>query len=167
MEQPEREAPSRPVPPRSTEPVPWSTLGVVIVSLLLPAGGAILTITNLHRLHQIERMPARRQTIALLAVFAIGYSILLALTPMNSAGSQSIDGTASLILSIGVGAASYLALRRPFQTWRSRSTTRTAPWLKALGIAFLYQLLTLLLAVPVYFVLTAVGDAMSGGTMKT
>ena len=138
----QRQAESRP---------PWSPLSVTVISLILPTGGAILTVLNLQRLRQIDRRDARRMTIALVALFALALTSLILLAGFGSDGRPRIDPTAVEVLSLGVAFASYAVQRRPFRAWRlSNLRARTSPWLAALGVAAVYHLVTVAAWLPLF-----------------
>src|SRR5947209_17156325 len=128
---------------------PWSPLSVSFITLLLPAGGAILTIRNLQRLQTIDSEKARELIIASVWVFAVGIVILLLLAPSGTSG-PSTSGDTTAVLGGGMAVVSYLVQRTAFRTWRlEHRTTRTSSWLAAAGTAALFTVVTLVAAVPV------------------
>jgi hypothetical protein len=132
---------------------PWSPVAISIISFLFPAGGAVLTIQNLRRLRQLDAPTARQMTYAIVGIFALGFGLLLLLAGGGTKGKlgvNSIDPNAATALSIGIAAASYVVQRLPFRSWRtSNAQTRTSPWLGALGMAVLYEIVVAFCAVPV------------------
>ena len=142
---------------------PWSPLSVSVIALLLPAGGAVLTIFNLQRLRAIDADKARELIIACIGVFAVGIVALLWLDPSRSNG-QSINGDATGILGGGIAVVSYMMQRAAFLTWRRENKTkRTGSWLAALGTAAIYSLVTLAAAVPVMLVSMAAAGLSGHG----
>src|SRR5947209_13790773 len=95
---------------------PWSPLSVSFITLLLPAGGAILTIRNLQRLQTIDSHQARELIIASIGVFAVGIVILLRLEPAGSQG-QGVNGDATGVLGCGMAFVSYGVQRTAFRSW--------------------------------------------------
>ena len=135
-----------------------------MIALLLPAGGAVLTIFNLQRLRAIDAGKARELIIACIGVFAVGIVVLLLLDPSRSTG-QSINGDATGILGGGIAIVSYVMQRAAFLSWRRENKTkRTGSWLAALGTATIYSLLTLVAAVPVMLVAMAAAGLSGHGT---
>jgi hypothetical protein len=131
---------------------PWSPLSVSVIALLLPAGGAILTIRNLERLQAIDSKKAKELIIASISVFAVGIVILLLLDPARS-GGRSTNGDATAVLGGGMAIISYLVQRAAFLSWRRKNlTVRTGSWLAAVGTAAIFSLVTLGAAVPVMLV---------------
>jgi hypothetical protein len=123
-----------------------------VIALLLPAGGAILTIRNLQRLQAIDSKKARELIIASIAVFAIGIVILLLLDPARS-GGRGANADATVVLGGGMAIISYLVQRAAFRSWRRENgAVRTGSWLAAVGTAAVYSLVTLGAAVPVMLV---------------
>lgn len=155
------------LPKRSTvimrgDRAPWTALGVGLITLLLPAGGALLTIQNLRYLGQIDPREARRLTLAAIAIFAVGLSVLLLFATPTKNGVPQVDSNSALVLSLGTALASYAVQRAPFQKWRIANTgVRTSWWLMGLGIAVLYQVFVVLVAVIVLLVATH-GRATTG-----
>jgi hypothetical protein len=145
----------------SNSGTPWSPLSVSVIALMLPAGGAILTIRNLQRLQTIDSEKARELIIASVGVFAIGIVILLLLAPMGTSG-PSTNGDATAVLGGGMAVVSYLVQRTAFRTWRlEHRSMRTGSWLAAVGTAALFTVVTLVAAVPV--MLVAMLTAAMGG----
>jgi hypothetical protein len=136
----------------SNSGAPWSPLSVSVIALLLPAGGAILTIRNLQRLHSIDAEKARELIIASVGVFAVGIVILLLLAPLGTSG-PSTSGDTTAVLGGGMAVVSYLVQRPAFRAWRlEHRTTRTGSWMAAVGTATLFTVVTLVAAVPVMLV---------------
>lgn len=155
----------RQVSPRGGESAdrpPWSPILVTALAFLLPPGGAILTVWNLHRLGELDRPTAVRALIALVAVLSVGF-VVLAIASLRAGGAGGgIDANASTIISVGIAAASYLAQRRPYRTWRaSHARTRTSSLLAGIGYAVLATVAWL---IPVSIVL-AIAQAVSGGKL--
>jgi hypothetical protein len=142
-------------------------MSVSLISLVLPAGGAILTIANLYRLRQIDAEAAKRLTLAAYVIVALGYAGLLLSTPYKASGGllQSADAGGGTVLSFGVFVASYIVQRAPFRTWRkSHERTPTSSWLAAVGRAAVYSLITFVAVVP--FFLAGVALGLGGGVVK-
>lgn len=136
----------------SSPGTPWSPLSVSFITLLLPAGGAILTIRNLQRLQTIDSKKARELIIASIGVFAVGIVILLRLSPAGSHG-QGMTPDTTTVLGGGMAVVSYVVQRAAFRSWRqAHDTVRTGPWLPAVATAGIYSLVTLGAAVPVMLV---------------
>ena len=147
-------------------PPPWSPLSVSLIALLLPPGGAVLTILNLQRLRAVDASLARQLTVALIGVYILGITALFLVSPKGPRGVPSPDSDVTTVLYGGVALASYIVQRQPFQSWRTAHLrTRTGPWVGALGIAFMYTLLTLVAFVPLYLLLSAVA-LPAGGTVR-
>ncbi len=151
---------------RITNPVPanrapWSPISVCLSALLFPAfpaGAAILTIRNLERLGQLERPIARQLIVVTVAVFALGFGLLVAFSHKSSAGVPTVDPGVAYILSIGVCIASYLVQRLPFRAWRAaNSRTRPSSWLAAIGMSAVYELIVLLITIPILTLALLVG----------
>lgn len=129
--------------------VPWSPLTVALISFLLPAGGAVLTIRNMARLQQIDRTTVTELTVVTMAVFAIGFTALLVAGQPDPTKPASLDANVSAVLSFGTAVASYAVQRPAFVVWRrSHVRIRTGPWFRALGMALIYTLLILLAVLP-------------------
>ncbi len=136
----------------SNQGTPWSPLSVSLITLLLPAGGAILTIRNLQRLQTIDSQKARELIIASIGVFAVGIVILLRLDPAGAQG-QGVNGDTTGVLGCGMAVVSYVVQRTAFRSWReAHHTVRTGPWFPAVATAGIYSLVTLGAAVPVMLV---------------
>src|SRR5690348_1230683 len=105
--------------PRSTgmRP-PWSPLSITLISLLLPAGGAILTIRNMQRLNAIDSKGARELTFAAIGVFAVGIAVLFIVARRATAASGATGDTGAF-LGFGTAMASYIVQQRPFHAWRT------------------------------------------------
>jgi hypothetical protein len=111
----------------------------------------VITVWNLHRFSQLDPARMRRQSAAVIAVFALGLALLLVLAPPSANGVPAIDANASSVLSVGIALACFFAQRRAYQSWRARNLqTRTSSWLGALGWAFVFSLLTAVVVLPVY-----------------
>lgn len=143
----------------SSSGTPWSPLSVSAIALLLPAGGAVLTIQNLLRLRVIEPEQAKQLMFAAIGVFAVGIVVLLQVDLARSGGASGTSD-ATGVLGGGMAIVSYLVQRAPFRAWRVQHTTvRTASFLGAVGTAVLFSLLTLCAAVPVMVVALLAGGA--------
>jgi len=130
---------------------PWSPLGVAGITLLLPPGGAILTVLNLRRLNELDAALTRQLIAAVIAVFALGSATLLVLTMPRPGTVGAADSSASSILSVGIALASYLAQRSSFLRWRvSHTRARTSSLLSAVGVALVSTLVWIVIAVPLY-----------------
>lgn len=142
---------------------PWSPVSVTLMTFLLPAGGAVLTILNLRRLGEVPEPHSRRLVSAAVGLFALGYCTLIALA-QTGARTDRLDSNAVVVLSVGVALASFLAQRSAYRTWStSHSRSRTGSWRGAFGVAVIYQLVTVLVSVPVYLVVVAI-VFFAGGT---
>lgn len=130
---------------------PWSPLTISLLALVFPAGAAVLTIRNLQRLLDLDPKDVRKLTIAVIAVFSIGLATLFLAAHKDSKGIPNLDPNAQTVLSAGVAIVSYAVQRTPFRNWRARhSTTRANSWLAAIGVALLYQVVAVGLAVPLF-----------------
>lgn len=118
---------------------PWSPLLVGFITLFLPAGGIVLAIRNLHRLGQVEARVATHLVWATVAIFTVGYATLTLTAPRGADGVPRLDSNAVAFLAAALGMAAYLTLRQPFRLWRSRSSSRSANALPAIGTALVYQ----------------------------
>lgn len=128
---------------RSESRPPWSLISVTIITLLLPAGGAVVTVLNLHRLGRVDAKVLRQRIALVLSVLVLGFTILFSVLGTKGGTIPAPDPVATTILSVGIAWASYIAQQTSFRAWRStHSQEGTSPWLYALGLAFLYQLLT-------------------------
>lgn len=97
----------------------------------------------------------------MLVIFALGYGTLVALAPMSPGSMSSQDTTESALVSIAVALGSYIVQFRPYRQYRADTSSPGGSWLQAIGLAFAYEVITLLLAVPV----TAVVHVMLGGRL--
>ena len=143
---------------------PWSPISVSIISFVLPAGGAILTIANLHRLKVLDAQSAQRTTAIAYIVLALGYTgLLLSASHKGSTGIfATSDAGGSTVLSVGVAIVSFLVQRDPFRAWRkSHEQVRTSPWLGGVGRALIYTVIAFAIAFP--FVLAGVALGLGGG----
>ena len=137
---------------------PWSPMMVSLIALFLPAGGAVLTVLNLQRLKEIDTATARLLAGVAVAVFIVGLASLFAGARRGASGGPQIDSTAATLLSFGVAVASYGVQRLPFRHWRVANTSsRTSSWLSGIGIAAVYQVVVVALAVPLVLIATAMG----------
>lgn len=128
---------------------PWAPLSVSLTALLFPAGAAVLTVRNLERLGHIDAATARQLSAAVVGISAIGLTALVFFASRGGNGSPHIDSSVAYVLTIGVGGASYLAQRLPFRVWRTgHARSPLGHWLTALGMSGLYEVVTLLVAIP-------------------
>jgi hypothetical protein len=152
----------RPAVRRSRVIAPWRPLTVSILAFALPAGGAMLTVRNLERLQQLTPQAARRLLYLIVAVFAIGLSLLVLVAQRDKSGQFVIDSDALLIVSAGVATASYLAQRAPFRLWQSQHPTeRGGSLLEAIWLVIVYNVVSALLALP----LVLIAAQLSGGNL--
>jgi hypothetical protein len=129
---------------------------VTIIAFLLPPGGAVVTIWNLHRFSQLDSVRTRQLTIAVIGIFALGFALLLGLATPTANGVPAIDANASSILSVGIALACFVAQRSAYRMWRARNLrTRTSSWLGAFGWAVVFSLLTAIAALPVYAIVAS------------
>lgn len=129
---------------------------MTIIAFLLPAGGAVVTVWNLHRFSQLDSGRARHLAIAVVVVFALGIALLLGLTPRKANGVPITDANASSVLSFGVALACFVTQRSPYRSWRAQNVqARTSPWPGAFGWALAFTMLTVVLALPAYAVLSS------------
>ncbi|GAC1402879.1 MAG: hypothetical protein NVSMB52_16830 [Chloroflexota bacterium] len=143
---------------RSDDRPPWSPLSVSLIAFLLPAGGAILTIRNLHRLKQINDIDARRLIVTVSGVCIIGYVLMFSFVPHGAKFLQQPDSNAAALLSCGIALASYAVQRLPFRSWRSENArTKTSAWLPGIGLAALYQFGTLIATVLLVLIASGFG----------
>lgn len=118
---------------------PWSVITVSVIAFLLPPGGALLTVRNLARLRESDRRRAGELTAVVFALYAAGFTVLLLLVAPHGGDPAPLAPEVSLVLSIGTALASYLALQRPYQEWRTaHRTAKPASVLSALITAVLY-----------------------------
>lgn len=142
---------------RQSEPrPPWSPLSVALIALLLPPGGAVLTMRNLQRLGDIDDQSARWLTVAIVTVFALGYAALIVIATAQSTrtSAEQIDAGALTVLQFGVALASYVVQRLPYRQWRS-AHLRTANG----------SLLSGLLVVAIYSFVSYVAAAFVSGAL--
>ena len=117
---------------------------MALIALLLPPGGAALTVRNLQRLGDIDETSARWLTVAVTAVFALGYAALIVITVGQSQGKsvQSADASAT-VLDFGVGLASYIVQRLPYRHWRgTHHRAPTGSLVSALAVVAIYGLVS-------------------------
>jgi hypothetical protein len=145
---------------------PWSPLSVSVISLLLPAGGAIVTVRNLQRLGQLDASHTRKLTIAVAAVFALGYAGLAAVSVPRANGTVQTDAGVSYIMGIGTAVASYVVQSSSYRAWRvAHPTIRTDSVVRGIGVAVIYYLVTLVAAAvlaPLYLGIATVVSSLSG-----
>jgi len=146
-----------PATPAAPETRPWSPLAVTLITFFLPAGGAILTVRNLARLGSLRADEAKSAGWALVGIFGLGMGALLSLSPVASDGMPRLDPNLTSGLYLAITIAAYLAQRGAWISWRNRNpNSRGGPWLRAIGVALLYQVLAVIVAVPVYVILASV-----------
>lgn len=144
--------------PRPDVRPPWSPVAVSLLSLLLPAGGAILTVRNLQLMRQLDPPLTRRLSIAIIVAFALGLSALILLGHPSHGGVPQVDSTSLSILAWGTGLSSYIVQYRPFRSWRgAHARQRVGNWLVALGFAVLYQIVAVVLATPLVVAALLIG----------
>ena len=144
---------------------PWTPVSVAIISFFLPAGGAVVTIRNLHRLRELDPRATRDLSVAVVLIFALGLTALISFARRSATGAPSLDTSASGTLQFGVALVSFLCQRAPFRTWRlSNGGTRTSSWTGAVGQAALYTLITVLATLPLYTMaqLLGIGTPIAG-----
>ncbi|MBV9282289.1 MAG: hypothetical protein JOZ41_19580 [Chloroflexi bacterium] len=126
----------------------------MVIALLLPAGGTVVTILNLQRMSQLTTRMARQLAVAAILIIAIGFLILILLAGQDTSELPADSGTL-FIITVGVALASFMAQRAPFRAWLAgHRGTRVSSWYGALGLAIVYQLVTGLV--------TAVADVVVG-----
>ena len=151
------------VTPSATESPPWSILVVTLITFLLPAGGAILTIRNLARLGSLGLSEAKTSSWILVAVFGAGTGILLSLSPVDREGLPRPDPNMTSAVYLAITFAAYLVQRRPYMTWRIQNRQhRQEWWVKGFGIALVYQIFAVVAAVPIYVLAVTI----SGGRIS-
>lgn len=128
---------------------PWSPLSVSIITFLLPAGGAVLTVQNLARLREGDPPRLRWQTAGVVVIYAVGLAIILALAPIQAGVPRLDDGTYTII-QVGFAIAAYAVQRAPFRAWALRQASGTSAWTSGVLTALVYQIVAILLTVPVY-----------------
>lgn len=141
---------------RSQSTRPWSPLSVSLITFFLPAGGAVLTIQNLARLQTVNPLQARRQTIEIVILYALGFAIILSLAPIQAGGTPRLDAGTYSVIQFGFAAAAYAVQRGPFRAWKVKQTSGTSAWTSGVLTALIYQLLAIFITVPVYAGVAAV-----------
>ncbi|GAC1443017.1 MAG: hypothetical protein NVSMB52_00880 [Chloroflexota bacterium] len=143
---------------KSDDRPPWSPLSVSLITFLLPAGGAILTVRNLHRLKQINEADSRRLMAAVTGVCILGYVLMFSFVPHGTKFLQQPDSNAAAFLSCGIALASYAVQRLPFRSWRSENLrARTSAWLPGIGLAAMYQFAALVITVLIVLIASGFG----------
>lgn len=143
--------------------IPWSPLSVAVISFILPAGGAVLTLHNLRRLHILDEAQMRPFTIGVILVYAFGMSILLALGPTQASGTPQLDPDAYSVVQFGFAAAAYLVQRAPYRLWHKSNVGRPGSWTSGVVTSLIYQFLGILATVPIYAVIAVfVSAGLSG-----
>lgn len=127
---------------QSNAPAPWSPTGVSIIAFFLPPGGSVLTVWNLQRLGQFDNISARQQILVVMAVFALGFTVLLSVVPIKGGSVPQFDTSAVRLVNFGTAIASYLVQRPRFLSWKNaHKRVRSGSVLSAIGIAVLYTVL--------------------------
>lgn len=140
---------------------PWSPFSVTLIALMLPPGGAALTVWNLARLQVIDRRLARQLTVAVLVIFTLGMGTLLGVAPSRTGTVPTVDPGAFYVLSIGVAIASSVSQRAAFRSWRSAHVqSPTSSFLVATCVALVYSFAVAMISVPIYLI---VGQLFSMG----
>jgi hypothetical protein len=135
---------------------PWSLALVTFIAFFLPAGGAVLAVRNMARMGEIDARRSIELTVALLAVFAAGYSALLLAAQPSPSQPSDLSPAVTALLSIGTAGGTFLFQRTDFLEWRrDHPQAQTARWYGAIGWGIVYQLLTAIIAIP-FFLLLAV-----------
>jgi hypothetical protein len=129
---------------------PWSPLSVSLITFILPAGGAVLTIQNLARLQIVNSLTARRQAVGVVLLYGLGFAIILALAPVQADGVPRLDAGTYSVVQFGFAAAAYLVQRGPFRAWVAKQTSGTSHWTSGVLTAVIYQLLATVITVPIY-----------------
>lgn len=144
-----------------TDPTrPWSPLSVSLITFLLPAGGAVLTVHNLARLRETDSAGVRRESIAVVLLYAFGFALILTTAPIQADGIPQLDSGTYSVIQFGLAIAAYIAQRVPFRMWTEKHARQTSAWTSAVLTALIYQLLAIFITVPVYVgVISLVGSA--------
>lgn len=138
---------------------PWSLALVTFIAFFLPAGGAVLAVRNMARLGEIDARRSTELTVATLVVFAAGYSALVLVAQPSSSQQPNLSPAVTGLLSLGTAAGAFLFQRPAFVKWRSADPGgRTDPWYKAVGWGVVYQLLTLVVGIPVVLILAIIAS---------
>lgn len=147
---------------------PWSPFSISVISLILPAGGAVLTVLNIARMQTVRPRHVRELALATMVVFAIGLTILFTLATPAPGRQPTLDSGVSLVLSVGTAVASYVAQREPRARWRRQHpNARSSSVLTAVAWSCIYTLATALLAVPLRLIiaLIAYGTGWASGQL--
>jgi hypothetical protein len=84
-----------------------------------------------------------RETIATIAVFTIGLSIVITLAEVRGGTPETIQPAVLTVIEIGTSLACYFTLRPAYVEWRRRNPNApSASWLSAVGTTLLYGLVT-------------------------
>lgn len=145
-----REAFVRSLLDRTKSNAPWSPLSVAVITFILPAGGAVLTVHNLARIQGGDNSQVRRQTVGIVLLFALGLAIILALAPVQSNGAPRLDTDTYTVVQFGVAVAAYVVQRAPFRAWHQSHVVRPSAWTTGVLTALIYQFLAILATVPIY-----------------
>jgi hypothetical protein len=138
---------------------PWSLALVTMIAFFLPAGGAVLAVRNMARLGEIDARRSTELTVATLVVFAAGYSVLVLVAHPTSSQQPNPSPAATGLLSLGTAFGAFLFQRRAFARWRNADPgRRTEAWYKAVGWGIAYQLLTLVVGIPVVLILAIIAS---------
>lgn len=129
---------------------PWSPLSVSLITFILPAGGAVLTIQNLARMQIVNSQKARRQTMGIVLLYALGFAVILAVAPVQADGVPRLDAGTYSVIQFGFAFAAYAVQRGPFRAWIVNQASGTSAWTSGILTAVMYQLLAILITVPIY-----------------
>lgn len=130
---------------------PWSPLSVTLIALFFPAGGAILTIRNLHRMKQLDGTAARRLYIAAAAILVAGYTTLFMFAPYNAHKGPQPDIGPTVLLGCGIALASYSAQRGAFRAWKlAHHSSRLSGWAWAVLLGIVYEVAVLFASIVLY-----------------
>lgn len=140
---------TKPTPPTGEPGRPWSPLVVGFITLLLPAGGVVLAIRDMQRLGALEHNSARRLIWTAIGVLSAGYALFVFTAPRHSNGVPQLDSNTTGFITVALCMVAYFAVRRPFATWRTRSSAHTDNMLPAVGTALMYQAIVVLAVVVV------------------
>jgi len=100
---------------------------------------------------------ARQMILVIMLVFALGYAVLLSLTPMKTGGIPQFDSNSITLINFGTAIASYLVQRPKFLEWKNtHKRTRPGSVVSAIAIAALYTVLISVVASISYFVVQLV-----------
>jgi hypothetical protein len=139
---------------------PWSPLSVCAIGFLLPAGGAVLTIMNLRRLHRLDLRQTRLMIGIVITILIVGNAALFLSAPVGANGIPHVDPEAMNLIGFGTALASLVAQRTAFRQWRAAHLReRTSSWLRALGIAAICMAGVFAVSLGLYLLLARVSYA--------